>query len=413
MPKSAVQCVAGAVESYAVKSNDNHDRDNPTTRPSINMKHSWLVVILFTLLSLFACAPKPPVQAEEIALSTAANRFILPWHQQFVQKTENITDQVERFCQNPSNRGEFEATQQAWIEVMLAWQRVSLIDFGPIASLGQERHIHLWHDSASRVRHKTEQLLAAPGLPTAKAGPPENPLSYPLSTLEYLLFDPSFGRFERFQNPRACPVIKAASKQLFNTAQNIHHGWLANGHNFLATFLSPGKSNAIYPTETDALTGLLESITRALETIQHHKVGRPFGGEPGTGEIDPYKLEFWRSKQSLSAMQNQVAAIRSLLKKVYSPLLQQSGHKPTALQLDKRLRELQNRLSHARGPLFISFREDPQLKLWHEIWQDLNAILSLLTRTGGEAKSTNAPAQTTHSVLSSPKANERSGADTV
>lgn len=344
------------------------------------MKYSLSVALFCGLLCLSACSPKPKVEAEDVALSTAANQFILPWHEQFVQKSNGLLEQAERFCQNSDNQGEFAATQDAWVQTMLQWQRVSLINFGPITDGNQSWRIQFWPDSHNRVGRKVEQLLSAEDPITAASLAEGVVLTQGLSALEYLLFDPSFGGMKRFEAPRACQFLVAASENVLSTATKIHNGWLASGQNYVGTFLSPGESNLAYPSDREALAALLSSTVSALEVLKNRKIGEPFGGEPGKGRINPYKLELWRSELSLTAMQTQVIALRTLFNTVYAPLLEQSGQKKTSDLVDIHLGNLQDQLDRASGPLFITLRKDSQASLWQDIWQNLSAALGLLKR---------------------------------
>lgn len=341
-------------------------------------KPPYLLLFLLCLLAFPACSRQSGSAPEQQALSQSVNELLLPWHLQFARQTEQLHDSIERFCQNPGNSGEFIATRDAWRQTMLSWQNVSIINFGPVAVNGQGRQIQPQSDSR-HLAQKVEALLAEE-TPISATGLAEADESVQgLLAIEYMLFDPNKGQLHTYNNPRACQYLTAAGVNLQRIAHDLYDAWQPLKGNFVATLLSAGASNVSFPTVSDSLAAILSAITHTLEEIKDHKIGGPFGGEPGRGQSDAYQAAFWRSEQSLVAMRHQLHSVRQLFAIAIAPVLRAKGETALAYKIDHHLQQAGKQLKNIPGLLIDAPTAQQHLPKWQRAWHHLEEALSKLT----------------------------------
>jgi predicted lipoprotein len=339
-----------------------------------------LSLYLFCLLYLLACTPEPQVTPEEKALSDISHQLILPWHQEFVASTTELAQSLERFCQNPGNPGELEASRSSWRAAMLSWQTLRPINFGPVQENNQAWRIQFWPDTHNRVGQKVEALLAQETPITADSLASANVLVQGLSALEYLLFDPDKTDPATLQPPRVCEYLRAAGANTQSVAAGLADGWAMGQGNFVGTFLSAGPGNQAFPTQKDAVAALVSGVVSSLEVIKNRKLGDAFGGRPGSGRINPYHLELWRSRLSLEAMQRELDANRQLYQTGLRPLLLAGGHKTLAQQLDDTFSRAGKTLASLPHPLETQIQEPSALPQFQAAFDQLGQLLALLKR---------------------------------
>lgn len=339
-----------------------------------------LLPALFCLASLAACTPEPQVSPEEKALSDLAHQLILPWHQTFATSTEELAQALERFCQNPGNPGELAASRASWRAAMLDWQTLRSINFGPVQEGNQAWRIQFWPDTHNRVGQKVDALLAQE-TPLSAAGLAEaNVLVQGLSALEYLLFDPGKTDPATLQPPRVCEYMRAASANTRSVAAAVAGAWTTGQGNFVGTFLSAGPGNLAFPTQKDAVAAVASGVVSSLEVIKNRKLGDAFGGRPGSGRINPYHLEHWRSHLSLEAMQRELAADRQLYHTGLRPLLVAGDHQALAQQLDDAFANAEKILGQLSGPLFTQIADPAALPQFQTAFDQLGKLLGLMKR---------------------------------
>jgi predicted lipoprotein len=340
-----------------------------------------LSLALCCLLALAACTPSPQVAPEEQALSETAHQLIIPWHQAFAASSAELALSLERFCQNPGNPGELEASRASWRAAMLAWQTLRPINFGPVANNNQSWRIQFWPDTHNRVGQKVEELLNQDTPITAEGLANGNVLVQGLSGLEYLLFDPGKADPASLQAPRVCEYLRAAGSNVQSVADGLVRGWITGGGNFVGTFLSAGPGNVAFPSQNEAVAALVSGMVASLEIIKNRKLGDAFGGRPGGSErINPYRLELWRSRLSLEAMQRELAAIQSLYRTGVRPLLLAGQHKALAHQMDDTFASSEKKLGDLPHPLFTRVAEPAALPQLQAAFDELGKLLSLLKR---------------------------------
>lgn len=339
------------------------------------MKQNAILVLLSVIALLGACGQQPSATPEQRALSQTVNELLLPWHQSFAQQATLLNTSAERFCQNPSNGGEFTATQDAWRDAMLAWQDLQIINFGPVAESNQAWRIQFWPDRHNRVAQKVDALLAGEAPISSTSLSEANVLVQGLSAMEYVLFDPRKGQLKTYENPRSCEYLVAVSANVQNIAQALYLAWQPQGGNFVATLLSPGESNLAYATENDSLAAILGAIVSNLEALKNRKISQPFGGQPGEGHSNPFKAELWRSGLSLTAMRQQLNADRTLFVSAITPVLKAKNMDALAQQVEQHLAQAEKQLQSIPEPLFDTLKDAGLLPHWQQVWQQLGQAL--------------------------------------
>lgn len=337
----------------------------------------YLFACIFCFLSFTACSRHPKTAPEQQALSQSVHELLLPWHLHFAEQTERLDRSVERFCQNPNNRGEFVATREAWHQAMLAWQNVAIINFGPVTVHTQTRQIALQPDN-HQMEQKIETLLAEE-TPLLANLADAHILVQGLWAMEYMLFDPHRGQLSTYDNPRACQYLTATSANLQRVAQNLYDAWQPQAGNFVATLLSADASNANFSTVSDSLAALLGAIINSMEEILSHKIGELFDGESGRDHRDAHQAEFWRSHLSLAAIKHQLSSIRQLFAMAISPVLSASDATVVAHEINHQLLQAEKQLRNLPGSLPDMLTAQEHLPQWQLVRQHLGEALSKLT----------------------------------
>lgn len=332
---------------------------------------------LLLLAALTACTPKPTPSAIETALAHTAHKLILPWHQDFVRTTEELHKSLQAFCQNPADAVALEVSRNDWRSAMLAWQTLQLVNFGPVTEDNQAWRVQFWPDTHNRVGQRVEALLAAQTPIDAATLAKSNVLVQGLSALEYVLFDPS-RTAEAFVEPRTCLFLTAAAANTQAVAERLLQGWSADGGNYMKTLLSPGPTNLAFPEQNDVLTALISAVVMSVETIKNKELGESFGGRPGTGHINPYHLELWRSGLSQQAMQVELAASEQLFLTGVQPELEDQGHRELAQRIETAFTDSRQQIAPLPTPLFTHLQEPDALPQLQAAWDSLNRLLPLL-----------------------------------
>ncbi len=152
-------------------------------------------------------------------------RQILPGYSAFAAASRTLTERTEQLCQRPGDAS-LAAAQQAFREMLHAWEGISHIQFGPIQTLMRNYAIQYWPD---RKNIGQRQLAVALQTPSATAFDPEFFRQASISikgipALERLLFDPH--TLERLaKEPRYCELTSAVAGNLSLTADDLLQEW--------------------------------------------------------------------------------------------------------------------------------------------------------------------------------------------
>lgn len=337
----------------------------------------FFLVLLSTALA--ACTPKSAVSPAEVP-SNAADTLILPWHQAFVRDTQALGQSLERLCQNPTAAVELEASRESWRRAMLSWQVLQVVNFGPVQEGNQAWRVQFWPDTHNRVGQKVEALLADESPLDAASLAQGNVLVQGLSALEYVLFDPSRAGPEQFDNPRVCLFMQAAASNTQTVAEQLLLGWSAEGGDYRHTFLVPSASNLVFQDTDDVLSAVVSAVVTSIEKIKNKELGDSFGGRPGSGRANPYRLEFWRSGLSLQAMRTELTANEQLFRASVQPVLAARGHGELAGRIATAFQDSHAQLAALPEPLFTRLPDEETLPQFQATWDSLGRLLPLLKR---------------------------------
>lgn len=341
------------------------------------MLRFFLVLLAATLA---ACTPKPAVSPVADALTRTVDTLITPWHQAFVRDTKDLNQSLERLCHKPGNPGELEASRASWRRAMLSWQVLQIVNFGPVQEGNLAWRVQFWPDTHNRVGQKVEALLGEESPIDAASLSQGNVLVQGLSALEYVLFDPDRISPEQFENPRVCLFLQAAAANTQAVAEQLLQGWAPEGGNYRKTFLSPGEGNLVFPTANDVLVALVSAQVTSIEKTKNKELGDAFGGRPGAGRINPYRLELWRSGLSLQALQAELAANEQLFLTGVHPILEAQGHEDLARRITAAFQDSRAQLAPLPEPLFTRLQEADALPQFQAAWDSLGRLLALLKR---------------------------------
>ncbi len=336
------------------------------------------LLLLFITVAVLAACSKPAPSAFESALTETAHSLILPWHQDFVRTTGELQHSLEAFCQNPEDEEALELSRNRWRHAMLAWQTLQLVNFGPVMEDNQAWRIQFWPDTHNRVGQRVEALLSAQTPIDAATLAEGNVLTQGLSALEYVLFDPGRASLESFREPRTCLFLTAAAANTQSVAKRLLEGWSAEGADYTTTFLTPGPTNLAFPEPDQVLTTVISAVVMSVETMKNKELGGPFGGRPGSGRVNPYHLELWRSGLSAQALQVELVASERMFLTAVQPILVERDQAELAQRIQAAFADSRAQMATLPSPLFTHLQEPEHLPALQAAWDSLNRLLPLL-----------------------------------
>jgi predicted lipoprotein len=130
-----------------------------------------------------------------------------------------------------------------------------------------------------------------------------------LGALEYVLFGTDAETLAGEGAAHRCAFGLAVAGNLSAIASAIDAEWaLPDG--FSRTWSTPGPDNALYRTEAEALTELVDVFIHGLEQIRDVRLKGFLGAEPKDDK--PKQVVFWRSGATVASLAGNVAGLQHL-----------------------------------------------------------------------------------------------------
>ncbi|MEL6435195.1 MAG: imelysin family protein [Pseudomonadota bacterium] len=266
------------------------------------------------LVSMIMCAPisagavstLTPDEAQILqeGLIRTADDFILPAYEAQAFAATTMTDLLGAYCDG-DGEGDIEATREAYAATFLAWQRASVIQYGPIAEAEGPMRVQLWPDPKGFTRRAVRSALRAedPALIEDGGLDGRSIALTGLTALEHLLFS------DLEPDTYACDLATAISKFQTNLAQELVLEWLP-GSAFRDDFDTAAKGNARYVNVDTVVREFLSGSVVYVDRLRKFKLLRGLGTEPGAARIE--RIEARKSDLGLQSIEVSFRTLRDL-----------------------------------------------------------------------------------------------------
>ena len=369
------------------------------------MKKILHLSLVFSLLLMGACKDNESgtkrVDFDERAmLENYGDNLILPGYALLRQRTETLRTRVQEFVATPTEVS-LAAAQQAHRDAWLAWQGVSIYEFGPGLELNLRRNINTFPTQYPKINTAIQSgNWDINGL-----------YSHDIrgfSALDYLLYSETGDHtaiLERFTtNAQAANWKRFAqdvATHLHTQAEAAYNKWSPAGGNYLGTFNTNTGNSA-----SNSLSLLVNQIIQGFEVTKNKRVREPLGLESIDNQPAPRNVEAFYSGLSKELLLANLQAMENILKGTYASgdglgltdYLQAhytAGNTQTDLakEIDEQLQVLQDGVSALTVPLRVSVVENREelTRLYNEmvsfialIKADMPSVLSVRVEDYGD-----------------------------
>ncbi|MEM8983705.1 MAG: imelysin family protein [Pseudomonadota bacterium] len=238
-------------------------------------------------------------EQDRLFLSIGEN-VIVPGYASMKTSMDMLVADTQTTCSTPDSTT-IAALQDSWRAAMLAWQRVSIVRFGPVEENNRRFRIQFFPDANNAVINNTTAVLNG-GQSIDETLIASSPVgAQGLPAIEYIVFELG-GLDDPATGPRRCEMLLAVSANLATLADELAIAWDSSGQ-LLADFTS---ASGVYMDRTEVLTEILESIAQDTEFVADEKLTRPIATGANT-------TESFRSEHSLENLLANVDATRAIL----------------------------------------------------------------------------------------------------
>lgn len=304
----------------------------------------YACIFLLCLSGVSACdrVSQTPHNTQSPML-TLRNQLIIPWHTEFARANTTLAARIERFCQNPANPGEYQEARSAWQASFIAWQRISILHFGPIENDNLRTTLYFWPDRFNWVAKHLSNRLNQRDANSSEFNTPAAQLG--LAEIEYLLFDTLYTDNAALAGA-PCDVLRAASNQLNAHAQVLLNKWQTGEDGvWPAQGLTIGSEG-----ETQALQAIVSSLITSFERITQEELIAPIDHltQP---EAKSLISQAWRANLGKSALLTELKSAHSLIHVGLQPLLNTPSQQALQRTLIEDLNQLSAELTDTPGEL--------------------------------------------------------------
>ncbi|MEL6598603.1 MAG: imelysin family protein [Pseudomonadota bacterium] len=239
-------------------------------------------------------------------LIVTADEFILPGYVALSDGAARMEMATEAYC---SGAGSIEAAQEGFAETFLAWQRISVIQIGPISAGKGPMRVQVWPDPKgfSRRAVRAAVLSEDPALLAEGALEGHSVALVNLTALETLLFN----ALER--ESYACDLATAIARYQSGLARDIAADWEASA--FRTAFDTAATGNDTYRDVDTLMRAFLAGTVVYTDRLRKFKLQRGLGSS--AGEARPERSEARKSGLGLRSIEVSFAALRDLYELPY------------------------------------------------------------------------------------------------
>lgn len=260
-----------------------------------------------------AAAPLPAVAASSVADVTDAviENHIRPGYERLLMETDLLSIALTDLCDAPSDATLADARDD-FARVVIAWERVAHIRFGPITEDNRYERIHFWPDRRSIGLRQTQQLLAREDetvlVRGALAG--QSVALQGLGALEFVLH--GTGAETLADGPARgfrCRYALAIAANLIAVETAVDNDW-ADPDGYARLLREPGPDNPLYRDEDEILAEYVGTLAHGFEALRDQKLV-PVLGET-IADASPRQAVFRRAGLTTAAIRAEFAGLGNL-----------------------------------------------------------------------------------------------------
>ncbi len=242
-------------------------------------------------------------------LTNIGQNIIFPAYANFNAKATALEERVHDFTHTPTT-ATLAATQDALKEAYLAWQKVSMYEFGPAEKVALRMSVNSFPSDYPAI----EESIAA-GSWNLDFFSSLNKKGLP--ALDYLLFsgesqEEILTAYTTAQNAAARrQYLHDVTDQLSSLALEVYNGWAPEGGNYLGEFNTTTGSEAGSP-----LSLLINNLNQDYEVSKNKRLGIPSGTSSEDGSPIPLAVEAYYSGISKELLQANLQTVEAVFKGV-------------------------------------------------------------------------------------------------
>ncbi|MEZ5511174.1 MAG: imelysin family protein [Gammaproteobacteria bacterium] len=341
------------------------------------MAGKWCgVVLISSALLLAGC--KDDMTSDQRWVATAT-RQIVEDHIALAERTEKQVEQAQSFCREPSAAG-LSKMQQRWRDSMSAWQQLQWVRFGPITDNNLDWKLQFWPDKKNILQRKVQTLLESGESISPQTLARASVVAQGFSAQELLLFDQGFASTQAFSAGHQCELLMASSQLTADVTAQLAGHW--QDKTWLEQWLQPPTTVADQSAAHSRAGELFDALLSQVERIKIDKLGEPLGMKTRDKKPNGYFAESWRSQHSLHNIEQNLAAVESLItpRKGYGlfQYLKDQQHPEVAEELVIRFDNLQLALQQIEQPLNIAVMDDGRRQAVQAAVRNVGELASFL-----------------------------------
>ncbi|MGB3947217.1 MAG: imelysin family protein [Bacteroidia bacterium] len=274
-------------------------------------KYNYLQLLLLCIVFVFvACKKKEneePTPDDDFdksgMLTNIGSGIIVSSYQSLKIKVTSLDSASMVFTSN-STTTNLLALREAFKQAYLAWQSVSVFEFGPAENALLRTNSNTFPTDTAQVMiniHSGNYDLSAINNIDAKGFPAIDYLLYSSDTSQLI----SLYTSDTYASNRKS-YLNSLINELKINVNTVYTAWSASGGNYLATFTSSLGSDV-----GSSLGYIVNQLNYDFETLKNYKIGIPLGKKT-LGTPLPDKVEGYYAKNSVELAVAQLKAIQNL-----------------------------------------------------------------------------------------------------
>lgn len=329
------------------------------------------LTILLILIPFTAGAAEPDYRALN---SAAISNHVLPRYNALADRTAQFEKETRAFC--ATDRHNLVPVRQAWLALMLAWEGIQHVRFGPIDLFNRQQRFAFWPDPRNVAGRQMADVLNArnPAVLTQERLVTGSVAVQGLNAAERILWGDDAAKISSTSEDAQfrCTYLMAIAANLSTIARETRADWAGPPRNFAQLFISSSGSGVLYVSPQDATVDIFKSLYAAVELVSDHKLARPLGQDWRTSK--PRVAEFWRSASSGNAIVANLDAARDLYR-ILSPFV---ADRALDADLKRRLDGVTGLARALGGPLESVVGDKTRRPTAERLRADLAAIKAML-----------------------------------